>query len=86
MGTTYRFRVDGVEADTGTINLHLNDVQPPPNDNFANAIVAVGHERNENGRHELGATLETGEPLTVAGSPAGASIWYSWTAPDSRAR
>ena len=38
MGTVYRFRVDGVDADTGTINLHLNDVQPPPNDNFANAI------------------------------------------------
>ena len=42
IGTTYRFRVDGVEADTGTINLHLNDVQPPPNDNFANAILLAG--------------------------------------------
>ena len=30
-----------------------------------------------------GAALEPGEPPTVAGVTAGASIWYSWTAPCS---
>ena len=27
------------------------------------------------------ASLEPGEPATVAGEPAGASVWYRWTAP-----
>ena len=62
IGTTYRFRVDRVEADTGTINLHLNDVQPPPNDNFANAILLAGTTASRTGDTNVGATLETGEP------------------------
>jgi Fibronectin type III domain/PASTA domain/Divergent InlB B-repeat domain len=82
MGTVYWIRVDGGDADTGTINLHLHDVPPPPNDNFASAIVLSGASASRTDDTNTGATLEAGEPPTVAASPAGASIWYSWTAPD----
>ena len=52
----------------------------PANDNFANAQVITGPAGNVSGNN-LGATTEPGEPPTIAGAPAGASVWYSWTAP-----
>jgi titin len=82
-GTTYRIKVDGHDADTGTINLHLSDVPPPPNDDFAHAFVLSGKNASRTGDTNAGATLEAGEATTVAGSTAGASVWYFWTAPDS---
>src|SRR6266536_453742 len=53
----------------------------PSNDNFANATVLTGAVASRSGDTSGGATLEPGEAGTVAGSPAGASVWYSWTAP-----
>ena len=79
--TVYRIRVDGYAGDVGTINFHLAEVLPPPNDNFANAIVLSGRSALRTGDTNVGATLEPGEPATVAGELAGASVWYRWTAP-----
>jgi Fibronectin type III domain/WD40-like Beta Propeller Repeat/PASTA domain len=55
----------------------------PPNDDFANAIVLTGQDATRIGDTNVGAGLETGEPTQVAGAPAGASVWYRWTAPAS---
>src|SRR5215469_3994756 len=52
----------------------------PANDNFTNAIALLGADGVIFGNN-VNATTEPGEPTTVAGSPSGASIWYSWTAP-----
>jgi hypothetical protein len=79
--TVYRIRVDGFAGDVGSINLQLDEVLPPPNDNFANAIVLSGRSAARTGDTNIGATLEPGEPATVAGEPGGVSIWYRWTAP-----
>jgi uncharacterized repeat protein (TIGR01451 family)/uncharacterized delta-60 repeat protein len=54
----------------------------PANDNFANAQVISGPSGSVTGNN-INATLEPGEPATVLGSPCGASVWYSWTAPSS---
>jgi len=54
----------------------------PANDNFANAQVISGPNGSVTGNN-INATLEPGEPATVGGSPCGASVWYSWTAPSS---
>jgi titin len=83
-GITYRIRVDGFAETTGTINLHLHEVlpaAPPANDNFANAIALSGMTTSRSGDTNAGATLETGEPVLVAGVPSGRSVWYVWTAP-----
>jgi hypothetical protein len=53
----------------------------PSNDNFANAIALTGTDPSRSDDTNVGATLEPGEDVSVAGSPAGASVWYSWTAP-----
>jgi hypothetical protein len=81
--TVYKIRVDGYGGDAGTINLHLNEVLPPANDDFANAIALSGRSAVRTGDTNVGATLEPGEPTTVAGEPSGVSVWYRWTAPVS---
>jgi len=53
----------------------------PSNDNFANPVVLAGADASRSGDTNVDATLQVGEPTTVAGSPAGASVWYGWTAP-----
>ena len=53
----------------------------PPNDNFANAIVLTGASATRAGDTNVEATLEAGEPDTVADGPALNSVWYAWTAP-----
>lgn len=54
----------------------------PPNDAFAASQPLSGAEDVRLGDSSDGATKETGEP-DHAGNPGGASIWYSWTAPES---
>jgi len=57
---------------------------PPSNDNFAAAEVLSGTNVSVTGTN-VDATLELpDEPNTVAGQPALASVWYSWTAPASQ--
>jgi subtilisin family serine protease/outer membrane protein assembly factor BamB len=54
----------------------------PFNDNFAKRSTLSGsiiQVRNSN----VGATLETGEPTTLGGVTVGASLWWTWTAPQS---
>jgi len=77
--TTYRIRVDGFDTATGTVNLHVNEVLPPANDDFANAVVLSGSTITRTGDANLAATLEAGEDSSVAGSLGGASVWYRWT-------
>ena len=85
LGVVYRIRVDGYATDTGTINLHLDEVLLPANDDFANGYILSGTNVSQLGDTNLGATLQTGEPNTIAGQTAGNSIWYRWTAPISTA-
>ncbi len=80
-GTIYRIRVDGYAGATGTVNLHIHQAPPPANDNFANAVVVSTQNVTRTGDTNDGATLETGEPESVADAAGGASVWYRWTAP-----
>jgi hypothetical protein len=75
----------------GTFTLRIEATPPPPNDGFANATVLDAPIEEEPGGarfylanalgYNWGATTEAGEPFY--GTGAGASIWYSWTAPES---
>jgi hypothetical protein len=57
------------------------------NDQFANPIYLAGSSFSING-HNVGATKEPGEPnhLTelTGNAPTSNSVWWAWTAPDSR--
>lgn len=53
---------------------------PPPNDNLANAQGIIGVSGSVAGTN-INATAQTNEPAPFPGNPAGASIWYIWTAP-----
>lgn len=59
----------------------LTVLAPLVNDSFANRLPVVGQSNTVTG-YNYGATLEAGEPVH-AGVPAGASVWWSWTAPQS---
>lgn len=81
----------GPPATEGTFTLKIEATPPPPNDSFANATVMSAQVEEEPGgtrfylAHANGynwaATTEPNEPFY--GTGAGASVWYSWTAPES---
>jgi len=52
-----------------------------PHDAFAGRLTFTGQTNTVTG-HNVGATTEAGEPLH-AGVPNGASLWWSWIAPQS---
>jgi hypothetical protein len=76
----------------GEITLTIEATPRPSNDDFADAtpIEEEVHEEPGGGRrfmvltdgYNWNATKEPGEP-DHAGDPGGASVWYSWTAPES---
>ena len=61
---------------TNVVNYSI--IQPPPNDNFANAtkVPAVGASYLANNRF---ATIETNEPQHDGDANAAASLWWAWT-------
>ena len=80
-GTTYRIAVDTKAASTNHGHVLLTWINgTPANNNFASAQVLTGACGLVQG-HNTSATKETGEPA-ITGNAGGASIWYSWIAPD----
>jgi hypothetical protein len=82
-GTTYQIAVDGYNAASGNITLHVNltTVTTPVNDSFANRTLISGTSATMTGTN-VGATKESGEPNPV-GNSGGKSVWWTWTAPSS---
>ncbi|MDX6622848.1 MAG: hypothetical protein QOE75_780 [Solirubrobacterales bacterium] len=83
----------GFTPDTeGTFKLRIEQTPVPPNDDFADAKVLAGEIFEEPDGHRgfwadvhgynWLATKELDEP-DHEGDPGGASVWYSWTAPES---
>lgn len=78
-GVTYRIQLRSVTGKPFTLS--WNYANPPPNDNFTNALILAGASGSLIGTNR-DATKEAGEP-NHAGGQGGASIWYRWTAPSS---
>lgn len=76
----------------GEFELRIESTPPPANDDFGDAVALQGGVSEEPGGarpyfasglgYNWGATKEAGEP-NHGGDPGGASVWFSWTAPDS---
>jgi hypothetical protein len=87
-GTTYRIAVDGWRGPVpafpaeGNVELRIQPVIRPANDNFANAQdLGNGATATISGTN-VDASKEIGEPDHAA-DPGGSSVWYRWTAPAS---
>jgi len=76
-GTSYPIQMQSTSGKPFTLNWSYAD--PPPNDNFRNALVLAGSSGSVAGTNK-DATKEPGEP-NHAGGAGGASVWYRWTAP-----
>lgn len=86
-GRTYFLAVDGFAGAAGSFTITTK--LPPPHDAFAAAAPLSGLRGGTSGWAD-GGTREAGEPSPVAvewGSvvqyPGGASVWWSWTPPNS---
>jgi len=83
-GTVYRIAVDGQGGSTGTFGLKLLAREnPPANDAFAAAKAIVTALPTYAFGTNADGSREPGEP-NHAGKPGGASVWYSWTATETR--
>ena len=79
-------------AAEGTFTLRIETTPLPVNDDFQDSATIAGMIEEEPGGNRFligsefgfnwGATKEAGEP-DHAGDPGGASVWYSWTAPEA---
>jgi hypothetical protein len=81
-GTAYPVAVNGIYDTCGTIQLSIFRSAPPTNDNFAQRTMLSGSLiclTNYNGS----ATTEPGEPSLGFNSPAGRTLWWTWTAPSN---
>jgi hypothetical protein len=81
-GHTYRIAIDGLGGEAGRFRLRLGSGVPPANDDFANAAVVDPTLPTAVDSANVQATRQPGEP-EHGGSPGGASVWFSWTAPSS---
>ncbi len=85
-GQQYSIQIGEVGRKTGPVRYYLAWVLPPPNDDFARAIVVSGPPHQDIQDLTL-ATDETGEPFPSCArdrSP-GETIWYAYT-PDHSGR
>ena len=75
---------DGNGDGTAVCDIGAFELQPPANDNFANAQFISGASTTVNGTNVL-ATRDSGEPnhLPSGGSLGENTVWYNWTAPSS---
>jgi len=78
-GRPYQIALDSPDGGTGAIQLDLNFMPLPANDNFAHRQQLSGNEFKLQANNR-GATREAGEP-NHTGTPGCASLWWSWTAP-----
>ena len=80
-GLAYQIVVDSIWGP-GTIMLDIHPAHPPVNDNFADRITIGGCPVTITGCN-VDATTEVGEPYYHGYDHGGASIWWSWRAPEN---
>jgi hypothetical protein len=76
----FRWLLAGAAAGLTAATLYAGIVGPA-NDNFASRILITGNTNTVTGSN-VNATREAGETNHL-GQPTGASVWWTWTAPDA---
>jgi hypothetical protein len=84
MNSTYHIAIDSPETVAGRVALSIRELGPPANDDFADAQDMGVSQFFTAGGDNFDATPEAGEPSHENGEAAQASVWYRWTAPETR--
>jgi hypothetical protein len=78
-GATYYIQAGDISYGGGNLQMNLQEILPPPNDNFADATV-IPPLPFEDAVDTAAATTEPGEPVpSCASTPDGKSVWYAFT-------
>jgi len=78
-GTTFYIQTGILFGAVGDLHVNLQEVPPPPNDDFANAVPIGGLPFSDT-QDLTGATVEAGEPAPCFGTSN--TVWYAFT-PDT---
>ncbi len=78
-GTQYYIQAGKFFGGSGTLTLNLQEIPPPPNDNFSNATTIGSLPFSDSG-NTIAATTEASEPIPSCGqSNSGKTVWYAFT-------
>ncbi len=80
-GTTYYLQAGSIFTGGGSLSLNLQEVPPPPNDNFASAT-AIGALPFTQSMDITAATTEAGEPTpscAIFNGPVSKTAWLAFT-------
>ena len=77
-GTTYYIQAGSIYSDGGDLQVNLNEIPPPANDDFVNATLITALPFSET-TDTSAASTETGEPAPSCASTSTATIWYAFT-------
>jgi hypothetical protein len=81
-GQTYYLQAGGISGEAGSLQVNLEQIPPPVNADFANALVIDSIPFTMDFSN-LGANVENGEPEpTCAGSPYN-TLWFAFTASET---
>jgi PKD repeat protein len=81
-GTTHYIQAGSVFGGSARLQLNLDSIPPPPNDDFANART-VGALPYFDSVDRTAASMESGEPAFPACGSISHTVWYSYTATES---
>ncbi len=80
-GSTYYLQVGGFfSSSSGTLNLSIQAILPPSNDDFTNAT-SIGSVPFNDDLDTTAATTQSGEPTPSCGSSPQWSAWYAFSPP-----
>lgn len=77
-GQTYFFQASLFPGHYGTLQINLEQLPPPVNDNFMDATAIPSLLPFEDSVNTLAATIEEGEPAQSCANP-GKTAWYAFT-------
>ena len=84
-GQTYYFQVGATDGQTGDIQIHLEPVPPPANDDFS-AAAPITSVPSTTDFDTNASTFEGSEPVPtcVSPSPSPGTVWFAFTAPQTQ--
>jgi hypothetical protein len=77
-GTTYYIQGGSIFGDGGTLNVHVDVIPPPPNDQFADALPVTSVPFSDT-QDITGAMTEAGEPVSSCNGDFITTVWYTFT-------
>ncbi len=76
---TYYIQVRSISAGPANLQFHLQEIPPPPNDDFANAMQITTLPFSDIVDHPIAATREPAEPRPCAGGENPNTMWWAFT-------